>query len=69
MPVILPAEHWDPWLDAEHQDVADLSALLLPAPEEVLELQPVSTQVNNVRNNGPELTRPIRVAADPPWRA
>ena len=40
-------------------DLALLSSLLVPAPDELLELRPVSRQVNSVRNNGPELTVPV----------
>jgi putative SOS response-associated peptidase YedK len=59
MPVILFPEHWDVWLDREEHDVAKLSSLLLPALDELLQLHPVSSAVNSVRNNGPELVRAI----------
>ncbi len=55
MPLIVPRDHWDGWLDP---DRADVTGLLVPTPEELvasLELRPVSSRVNNVRNNGPEL--------------
>ncbi len=48
------AEHWlanEPWPDALGH--------LVPATPGVLDAWPVSTQVNNVRNNGPELVQPI----------
>jgi putative SOS response-associated peptidase YedK len=55
MPLVLPREHWDRWLDPDVDDVSDL--LVPPSPElvEALELRPVSSAVNSVRNNGPEL--------------
>jgi putative SOS response-associated peptidase YedK len=58
MPLLLPRERWDGWLDP---DDADPSALLAPDPDLVagLELRPVSMAVNSVRNNGPELMRRI----------
>jgi putative SOS response-associated peptidase YedK len=59
MPVILQADHWDLWLGRTEHDVAGLSSLLLPAPDDLLQLHPVSTEVNSVRNNGAELVRPI----------
>jgi putative SOS response-associated peptidase YedK len=59
MPVFLPPEHWELWLDRTEDDLALLSSLLVPAPDELLELRPVSRQVNSVRNNGPELTVPV----------
>ena len=37
----------------------DLLSLLVPAAPGLLEAFPVSTDVNNVRNNGPELVEPI----------
>jgi len=55
MPLLLPNEHWAAWLDPDGEDV---SPLLVPPPLELvdtLELRPVSSKVNNVRNNGPEL--------------
>lgn len=54
MPLVMPAARWEQWLDPEREDVAEL---LAPSPELVadLELRPVSTTVNDVRNNGPEL--------------
>ncbi|MBP2474547.1 putative SOS response-associated peptidase YedK [Crossiella equi] len=55
MPLLLPREKWADWLDPDREDVAEL--LLPPAPEVIagLELRPVSTAVNNVRNNEPGL--------------
>ncbi|HYE62899.1 MAG TPA: SOS response-associated peptidase [Phycisphaerales bacterium] len=51
MPVILPASAWDDWLAARQ-----------PAPSAVeLSLTPVSTLVSNVRNDGPDLVRPVAV--------
>jgi Uncharacterized conserved protein len=58
MPVIVPPEHWDRWLDPD-QEPARLRPLLIPAPETLLEVHPVSTKVNSVRNNEPELIRPV----------
>jgi putative SOS response-associated peptidase YedK len=56
MPVILPPEAWDTWLDREVQDLELLGKLLVPAPPALITLRPISTQVNNVRNDGPGLT-------------
>ena len=62
MPLLLPASHWGAWLDP---DSVDPSGLLAPDPElvDALELRPVSTAVNSVRNNGPELMEPISLTA------
>ncbi|MCC5951302.1 MAG: SOS response-associated peptidase [Acidimicrobiia bacterium] len=55
MPVILPPERWDQWLDPQQDDLELLGQFLVPAPSELLTLRPVSTAVNNVRNKGPEV--------------
>jgi len=59
MPVILPRAMWDLWLDPRNQNIDVLAQLLVPAPENLLALHPVSTQVNNVRNDGPQLIAPL----------
>ena len=61
MPVILPESAWEQWLDPEEHDVDALAKLLVPAPGSLLEAYPVSTSVNNARNNGPELARAVVV--------
>ena len=58
MPVILPRAMWNIWLDPANQNIEMLSKLLVPAPEQLLIMHEVSTQVNNVRNNGGELIEP-----------
>lgn len=59
MPVLLPREAWEDWLDPEFDDAEYLTSLLEPAPDEVLDMRPISTRVNNVRNEGPELLEQI----------
>jgi putative SOS response-associated peptidase YedK len=59
MPVLLPATRWNEWLDPSNHDIESLVRLLVPAPDELLIMHPVSTTVNNVRNNGPELLDPV----------
>ena len=55
MPVLLPQSAWAEWLDPANRDVEALRRLLVPAPDGLLTMHPVSTEVNNVRNKGPEL--------------
>ncbi len=55
MPVMLPPDTWDEWLDRDNNDTDSLQGLLVPALAQLIRLHPVSTDVNNVRNNGPEL--------------
>ncbi|MBU6499125.1 MAG: SOS response-associated peptidase [Rhodospirillales bacterium] len=56
MPVILEPSGWSTWLG---ETAGDPSALLAPAEDAVLKLWPVSTAVNKVTNNGPELLTPL----------
>lgn len=58
MPVILPPEHWDTWLDPEVQDPALLQEMLVPYPADGMRERRVSTTVNNVRNQGPQCQEP-----------
>ncbi len=63
MPVVLPPDAWDAWLDRDNHEIETLSKLLVPAPSQLFAVRTVSTEVNNVRNNGPELVAeadPIR---------
>ncbi len=64
MPVILPRSAWDTWLDREQADLHALGRLLVPAVASVVTLRPVSTEVNNVRNDGAHLTEPIGLDGD-----
>jgi putative SOS response-associated peptidase YedK len=66
MPVVLPERHWAAWLDPANHDVEALQAMLVPAPEELLTMHPVSTDVNNVRNKGPELIAELDEAREAP---
>ena len=55
MPVILPESAWATWLDRDIDDLDLLGKLLVPAPPELITMHTVSTEVNNVRNNGEHL--------------
>jgi putative SOS response-associated peptidase YedK len=61
MPMIIERDLWADWLDPERGDAAALHALMRPAAVGGLETYPVSRDVNSVRNNGPDLIRPIPV--------
>ena len=50
MPVIVDPSEYDRWLGE-----ADVAGLLRPCEAEKMEAYPISTRVNNVRNDGPEL--------------
>jgi putative SOS response-associated peptidase YedK len=66
MPVLLPREAWDDWLDPDVDDRDYLLSLLVPAPDDVLAVTPVSSRVNDVRNEGPELLTPVQAVEAPP---
>jgi putative SOS response-associated peptidase YedK len=59
MPVILGRDDWGSWLDPANDDLDTLGKLLVPAPPRLIQLHPVSTEVNNVRNKGPHLIDPV----------
>jgi putative SOS response-associated peptidase YedK len=60
MPMVIDPERWADWLDPAASDPADVAALLAPAASSGLISYPVSTAVNSVRNNGPELITRIK---------
>jgi putative SOS response-associated peptidase YedK len=67
MPLLVEPERYDAWLDPSRSDAEDLKRLLVPAAPGRLEAYPVTTAVNSVRNNGPELVEPLEPAAvEPP---
>ena len=66
MPVILPPSAWDGWLDTQVLDSAAASALLVPAPSSIIRFHPVSTEVNNARNNAAHLVDEVDEVAPPP---
>ena len=74
MPMVIPPGQWAEWLDPDLQDQAQLAHLLAPAVSSGLVTTRVSTKVNSVRNNGPELIEPARddaangSAGEPPAR-
>jgi putative SOS response-associated peptidase YedK len=63
MPMVIDPDRWADWLDPAASDPADLAALLAPAVSDGLISYPVSTTVNSVRNNGPELINRIEPAS------
>jgi putative SOS response-associated peptidase YedK len=66
MPVILPPEAFDLWLDCRRVDAPTATALLLPARAGLLEAYEISPAVNRVANDGPELIAPVASQPAPP---
>ena len=58
-PLMIDAQNYAAWLDPATTDPADVLDLLVAAAPGPLEAYPVSTAVNNVRNNGPGLVEPL----------
>jgi len=59
MPLFVEPDAYDAWLDPAPRGADQLLDLLVPAAPGRLDAFPVSTAVNNVRNNGPELILPL----------
>ncbi|AWK87070.1 SOS response-associated peptidase [Azospirillum thermophilum] len=57
MPVVLDRSDWDLWLDPQ-APLPVLERMLRPAPDDLLDLQPVGPRVNNVRNDDPSCLDP-----------
>jgi putative SOS response-associated peptidase YedK len=59
MPVVIPEQAFDLWLDCRNVDALTAAALLVPAPEDLFEAWEISTAVNRVANDSAELLRPV----------
>src|SRR5215510_12816711 len=58
MPVIVPPEAFNLWLDCANVDVETALTLVVPAPDAMLEAYEVSTAVNRTANDNPVLVEP-----------
>ena len=62
MPLFLPRDRWNAWLDSNLTDVEQVRALMnAPKPDDHLRYWPVKPLVNSIRNNGAELVEPIEL--------
>lgn len=59
MPMIIPREAWDAWLDPATTDPEVARSLLTVTDADRLVAYAVGPAVGNVRNNGPELVEPL----------
>ena len=60
MPVFMPHDRWDAWLDSDNKEVEALRSLMVvTSPESIVIAHPVSSAVNSVANNGRVLTQAI----------
>lgn len=69
MPLVLSEDRWESWLDPQRTEIEGL--LVPPGPELLseLELRPVSTEVNSMRNNHPQLLDRVEPAPPPAEQA
>jgi putative SOS response-associated peptidase YedK len=62
MPVFMPEDRWQGWLDTQARDINRLIKLMsVASPDAGLVPIPVSARVNVVANNGPEIIIPIEL--------
>ena len=62
MPVFMPRERWNDWLDPKNREIHSLQALMQREhPAEGLVTRPVSSRVNLVANNGAALIEEIEL--------
>jgi putative SOS response-associated peptidase YedK len=59
MPVIIPKEKREVWLDPTISDRDTLLPLLKPFPPDEMEAYDVTSRVNSPRNNSPENIKPV----------
>lgn len=59
MPVILPPDAWNRWLNPKPDHPTGLDDLLRPAPDDYLQCNQVSDYVNRVENEGPECVKAV----------
>lgn len=63
MPVIVPPEACEEWLDPRNTDAHGLEVLLQPYPVAAMRVHPVSLRVNSVRNDEPALMEEAAASA------
>jgi putative SOS response-associated peptidase YedK len=66
MPVIVPPEGFDLWLDGATVDTTAAAALIQPAPDNLLNAYEISTAVNRTANDNPKLLEPVGVTPPEP---
>jgi putative SOS response-associated peptidase YedK len=64
MPVVIPPQAFDLWLDCARVDADTAATLLVPAPDDVFEAHEVSTAVNRTANDSAQLIEPVKPGAN-----
>jgi putative SOS response-associated peptidase YedK len=65
MPVVVPSEAFDLWLNCAEVDAQTAAALIAPAPDDLLEAYAVSTAVNRAANDDSSLLLPATKSPEP----
>jgi len=60
MPVILPLEQYDLWLDPRLKSTDDLKGILRTYEPSLMKRYPVSTRVNQVKNVDPDCAMKLK---------
>lgn len=61
MPVLVPDKNWDAWLDSSLQNKDEIRSLIATPPDEYFNFFKISSDVNNARNNGINLIKPLEI--------
>ena len=69
MPVFVPKQAFELWLDCANVEADVAAALIRPADDALLEAYEISTAVNRVANDSPSLIAPVSAAGVVPARA
>jgi len=59
MPVVVPDKNWTAWLDPDFQNKDEIKKLIVAPPQGYFDYFKVGFEVNNARNNGPQLMKAI----------
>jgi putative SOS response-associated peptidase YedK len=62
MPVIMPEDKFETWLEPLDRDKDALIRILKPYPAEELEIYEVSSKVNSVKYNAPDIIQPVNTS-------
>jgi putative SOS response-associated peptidase YedK len=68
MPVIVAPDAFDFWLDCRKVEAETAAALIVPAPDDLLEAYRVSSAVNHVDNDTADLIAPFTGEPEVPAR-
>ncbi len=59
MPVVLPVEHFEAWLDVKGTDAETALALLQPAPDDLFEAIEMHPKINDSKRDEPGIQEPL----------